>query len=348
MKKIIFTFLAAAGFAAINSVAAIRWIDKDYDFGLFKEIAGPKTGTSRFVNLGPDTISIVDVHPSCGCTSADYTRTPLLPGDTAVISYTYDPSMRPGKFEKSVRVTLSNNVRQIIRIRGNVLGTPESLSVLYPVDAGTLRLSENIAAFGEVKAGHNPIAFLNAYVLSTDSISPGLFSESEALTVTPSAEKAGPGDIVTFTLSLNTDKLNKFGPVEIPLRSVDIPADIKAIAVVFPDENTLRILQHGKSPAIDTYPALIDMGNTDKGPVSSEFTVSNSGKAPLEILKIYSTSDAVSLGKYPDAVKPGKTAKISFEINPEKLNPGPQRVSIEIITTDPNRSHVSLPVAVFK
>ena len=49
-----------------------------------------------------------------------------------------------------------------IRIRGNVLGTPESLSTLYPVEAGPLRLSEKRMAAGEVTYGKTRHFFLTA------------------------------------------------------------------------------------------------------------------------------------------------------------------------------------------
>lgn len=31
----------------------IVWLEKEYDFGLMKEEAGPKTGSVRLVNTGP-------------------------------------------------------------------------------------------------------------------------------------------------------------------------------------------------------------------------------------------------------------------------------------------------------
>ena len=157
MKRSVLAALCAAAALAATAdpvpVASIRWIDRDFDFGLMKEQAGPKTGSSRFVNLGPDTVSVFSVKPSCGCTSAEFSDAPVAPGDTAVVSYTYDPHMRPGKFDKSVKVRLSNGDRYSIRITGNVLGTPESLATLFPVDAGEMRLTDAVINAGEVTFG---------------------------------------------------------------------------------------------------------------------------------------------------------------------------------------------------
>ena len=124
-RNLMAALMAGAALSAFSAspVSSVRWLEKDYDFGLMKEVAGPKTGQSRFVNAGRDTL----------CTTA---------GPTAVIRYTYDPAMRPGKFAKHVRVNLSDGTHASIAIKGNVLGTPESLSTLYPVEAGMLRLSK--------------------------------------------------------------------------------------------------------------------------------------------------------------------------------------------------------------
>ena len=126
----------------------IVWLEKEYDFGLMKEEAGPKTGSVRLVNTGPEEAVITGARPSCGCTGVAYPDDPIAPGDTVKFSFTYNPLGRPGRFEKSIRVYIGDFDMATIRIRGNVLGTPESLSTLYPVEAGPLRLFEKRMAAG--------------------------------------------------------------------------------------------------------------------------------------------------------------------------------------------------------
>lgn len=333
-------------FAAVTVTAAnIRWLERDYDFGLFKEVGGPKTGYSRFVNEGRDTISIFSVRPSCGCTSADYTHTPLAPGDTATVSFTYDPTMRPGKFDKSVQVRLSDGSKQTIRITGSVLGTPESLESLYPVDAGELRLSDRIISFDETTKGRSPVRFVNAYVLSNDSVVPVIKALSDALTITPSVSKAGPGDVVTFTLTLNTSKLDEYGPVEVEALCGD--ARLEAVAVVMPDVTDLKLHQQGKHPVVDVSPGVVDLAGVDMSqPVTRSFRITNKGKADLELLRIYCGSEAVKIGKYPKKVKPGKTVEVTFELDRAALRPGPQRLPIEILTNDPLQPRQSVALAI--
>lgn len=212
--------------------AEITWLEKEYDFGLMKEEAGKKTGYARFVNNGPDTVCITGVKPSCGCTSADYTDTPLAPGDTATVSFTYDPKGRPGRFNKSVRVYVGNTDTYRIAIKGNVLGTPESLAALYPVESGPLRLSTALLTGGEIKKNSSRHFFVNGYNQQSDTIHPKIVCREKALSVEASSDSVGPGDIVTYSFYLTARQLPDSGFINIPVRIYPNPEDESQYAEV--------------------------------------------------------------------------------------------------------------------
>lgn len=319
----------------------VRWLEKDYDFGLIKEQAGPKTGHARFVNSGPDTISIFSVKPSCGCTSADFTDSPLAPGDTASISFTYDPDMRPGKFDKSVKVRLSDGSRHTIHIRGNVLGTPESLTVLYPTDAGELRLSEAAINAGEIIYGHTRSFFVNAYSMPLDTIAPTVQTGSAGLIAAASSPKAGPGDIITYTFTFDSNRHGAYGPVEIPVTfRTDSVTVIPFRAFVLPDTRRLALLQKGKSPSCSIPSGPIEAGTLSGKHTNGKIPVSNIGKGNLHILNISTGSEAAEFTGIPKEIKPGKTGDIKFRIYPAKLAGDAFRIPVDIITDDPDHPHI--------
>lgn len=339
------------GVTALAGLARIEWLERDHDFGLMKEIAGPKTGVSRFVNLGPDTISIFNVRPSCGCTSADWSDRPLAPGDTATVSYTYDPEMRPGKFDKSVKVQLSDGTRHSIRITGNVLGTPESLSTLYPLEAGSLRLSEVKIDMGEVMKGRNPLAFVNAYSLAQDTVVPTVQVNIPGLRVTPSRPKAGPGDLITYTLEYSAREAS-YGPVEGDiLFSVgnETPTALPWKAYILPNPDLLLRAQQGKNPFCEVRPDPVDFGvqTRGSGKVSTEITISNTGKGPLEIYRILCDSPAIEASAPTKALKPGKKAKVTITLDTDRIASGPARIPLILLTSDPAHTRISIPIAVY-
>ena len=75
-----------------------------WDFGTIRETDGPVT--HRFVcrNEGGTPRSDPPVTTTCGCTTPRYTRKPILPGEEAEITVTYDPANRPGNFSRKLAV----------------------------------------------------------------------------------------------------------------------------------------------------------------------------------------------------------------------------------------------------
>ena len=75
-----------------------------WDFGTIRETDGPVT--HRFVcrNEGEHPEVILQVTTTCGCTIPRYTRKPILPGEEAEITVTYDPANRPGNFSRELAV----------------------------------------------------------------------------------------------------------------------------------------------------------------------------------------------------------------------------------------------------
>ena len=344
----------ALGLSLLTAVslraADIKWLHRDYDFGLMKEIAGPKTGTSSFINVGQDTISIVNVRPSCGCTSADFSDAPIAPGDTAVFTYTYDPAMRPGKFMKTVRVKLSDGTSQSVKISGNVLGTPESLATLYPVEGGVFRLSDAVLDLGTVTYGRSPITFVNAYSMSLDSVYTYATAHNPAVVIKQSARKAGPGDIVTYSINFDSRKHNVYGPVEIPVTVYAGDSDSATVALrafVVPDAEYLTLHQNGRTPVCEVIPGPVELGmnlTRDGKPVTTKIQINNSGNGPLTPLRICTKSPAVTIGKLPKAIKNGKSARIEIKTDLSMLDPGPFRIPIDIITDDPVHPHIVVDI----
>lgn len=93
-----------------------------HDFGKVDESAGSVTCEFTFKNEGKEPFIIQRVQTTCGCTTPDYTREPVLPGKTGNIKVTYSTVGRPGAFNKNV--TVFSNVTDSVyklNIKGEVL-----------------------------------------------------------------------------------------------------------------------------------------------------------------------------------------------------------------------------------
>lgn len=210
MKRFrIYAFAAAAAtVGAIGTICArgeMRLIDPEYDFGIMRELDGEQTGYAHLVNDGPDTTYIRSVRPSCGCTGAFFYSDPVAPGDTTVVSFTYNPAGRPGNFTKTVKVYVGDSdERHIIRLHGRVVGSPQTLSRNYPIECGRLRLSERLVELRDVKPSTGRHAFIRMVNQSMDTVTPQWQSDSKDLSLDVTPTRLAPGEMATFGIFLNS------------------------------------------------------------------------------------------------------------------------------------------------
>ncbi|MDR0824681.1 MAG: DUF1573 domain-containing protein [Prevotella sp.] len=128
MKKIGFILLAlvlSTGFimAQDGSKAPKAVFAKDaHDFGKVDESAGTVTCEFVFKNEGTAPLIVQRVQTTCGCTTPDYTKEPVLPGKTGSIKVTYSTTGRLGIFNKEITVftNVSDSIYKV-RIKGEVI-----------------------------------------------------------------------------------------------------------------------------------------------------------------------------------------------------------------------------------
>ena len=115
MKKLfVLIFMAALTMAATAQkepqyISSFKYDKRVHDFGTIKEKDGKVSHTFTFTNTSILPVVISDVNSWCGCTTAEYTKTPILPGKTAKVTVTFNPQSRPGKFSKEVVLNLDGN-----------------------------------------------------------------------------------------------------------------------------------------------------------------------------------------------------------------------------------------------
>ncbi len=86
-----------------TDVAVFSWDNTAHDFGKIKQ-GTPVTHEFKFTNSGKVPLVITNVQASCGCTTPDWTKEPVMPGGQGFIKATYNAAS-PGAFSKTVTVT---------------------------------------------------------------------------------------------------------------------------------------------------------------------------------------------------------------------------------------------------
>lgn len=93
-----------------------------HDFGTIKESDGDVDVTFRFVNRSEEPLVLNRVNASCGCTTPEWSKEPVAPGETGYIKVTYKTKNRIGRFNKSITVGSNGNPGIVtLIIKGTVI-----------------------------------------------------------------------------------------------------------------------------------------------------------------------------------------------------------------------------------
>lgn len=93
-----------SGSDASGPVINFRELEKDFGMILHGERVLHRF---KFTNTGSQALVVTGVSSSCGCTVADYSKSPIEPGKEGYVEVTFDSQNRQGFQEKTVTV-LSN------------------------------------------------------------------------------------------------------------------------------------------------------------------------------------------------------------------------------------------------
>lgn len=336
-------FWACFAVVAFPAMAEIEWLSTRYEYGAFKEAEGQRKGSLQFVNKGPEATFINGVRPSCGCTGATYTEDMIQPGDTATVSFVYNPAGRPGPFDKTVRVYIGKeNELHVLRISGTVIGAPSTLENSYPVEVGSMRIQTLSHKGGEIRKGESRHMFINVYNQGSDTITPVWTGHNAPLEVKLTPEKLAPGEIGTLGFYLRTSKEEMMGPVEYKVHirpDVASPSEdereITVGAVIVPDTRKMSVEEIDNGGRAYIVPEFVDFGEVGSSkPLKFEFEVLNDGRGPLAVSRVYSLEKGVEINKTPKVIKPGKRGKIKGTLDIGSLHSGAFRLHVEVMTDD--------------
>ncbi len=106
--------------SAPGHMPSFAWNETTHNFGKIPQ-GSPVSYNFVFKNKGKSPLIISGVKGSCGCTVTEYTKQPVLPGQTGVVTAIFDAEA-PGAFNKSIRVTANvEGGAETLYIKGEVI-----------------------------------------------------------------------------------------------------------------------------------------------------------------------------------------------------------------------------------
>ncbi|MCH7409600.1 DUF1573 domain-containing protein [Belliella sp. DSM 111904] len=109
-----------------SSMAKFNFSAEEFDFGTIAE-GKVIEHVFNFVNEGEVPLVISNVTASCGCTTPDYTKTPVKPGESGFVKVEFNSAGKPGTQAPTVTIQANTNPNvNRLRLKGNV--TPKNSS----------------------------------------------------------------------------------------------------------------------------------------------------------------------------------------------------------------------------
>jgi hypothetical protein len=354
MKKLIVLLLMtliSIGVIDAQKKPSILFESRVYDFGQIKEEDGRKTARFAFKNIGNDTLKILNVRASCGCTTSDYTRTPVLPGQSGYVDVAYNPLGRPGNFNKIVTVITNDpdNPNVVLTIKGSVIPKPKTKADNYPQVLGNLRFKSNHITFNDIK--DTEIKTDTIYVYNPSDRKITIYSENLPsflkIHIPAGGITIAPDQELKIPISYDAKARNDYGYVfdNFRLKTDDIDQPVKQMYVsanIIQDfswmtekdkTNAPKIVFEKTEVVFDT----IKMGES----VIVEFPFRNEGKNDLKILKVKSSCGCTAVAPEKNILKKGEKSSIKVTFNTAGRQ-GNQQKSVTVITNDPEHSIVVL------
>lgn len=354
MKKtnvlIMLLLIGSISLMAQTQKAKITFTEETYDFGKIAEEKGPVTKEFTFTNTGAQPLIIQNVKASCGCTTPDWTKDPILPGKKGFIKATYNPHGRPGPFNKSITVTSNaENSNVVLIIKGEVIPKPRTIEDDYPMQIGGIRLKTNHLAF--IKVFNNQIKTDSVQIVNTsdENIKLTFNNVPEHLSVKAIPSELKPKQKGSIVVTYDGNKQKEWGFVmdrlDIMLNGKSEPNNrLSVSATIEEDFSKLTPEQKANAPKANFNTKEFNFGTITEGEVKDfDFVLTNDGKSDLIIRKVKASCGCTAVAPSETTIKPGKSTIIKASFNSSGKS-GKQNKTITVITNDPDNASITLRV----
>lgn len=319
-----------------------------HDFGTIKESDGDVTCEFQFTNTGNSPILILRATASCGCTSPEYTKQPIRPGEKGVISVTYHAKGRPGPFEKSVHVYDNTNKRTLLTITGNVISSRTAEDDYTHVIGGGLRLKTKSLNFFDVYPNRAArTRTLHVYNEGDSPIQLTFRNMPKHIGIECEPEILQPKKEGKVLVTYYTNKVKDWGmrrdyfEIYVQGRESKMKDNrISVMADIWEDFSGLSRSERDRAAQIEVEGTNLDFGtgNVDRSMV---VTILNTGQEKLTIRKVQNDmEDVFKCSLESNIIKPGQSTTMTVTFHPGKMKHSSISHHVTLISNDPSNSRV--------
>jgi len=324
-----------------QKTANISFNEIVWNSGDIKEEDGVVTHKYEFTNTGGEPLIIHNVTASCGCTSPAWSREPVMPGGKGYVSVAYNPTGRPGKFDKTVNVVTNAAPGSVIlRIQGNVIPKPLTIEDEFRYQMGSLRMKTNHVSLGTIYSGEQKTSVSEIINHSDQPISIEVRNVPPHLKVNFDSPSLAPGQRGVVEVSYDASIKNDWGFV-IDRMNIYVNGQTERNYTFIVSANIEESFTHLTEQELNNAPSIVfqettfNIGKLEKGKSAEyEYLFTNQGKSDLVIRKITAACGCTATMLSDKIIPPGGTGKIKTTFN-SSTQRGNQTKTITVISNDP-------------
>lgn len=365
MMRKITLLLAALAFLGAQAFAQgelIQFDEVEHDFGSQPEEKETLQHEFNFTNISDKPIKLIYVKASCGCTTPTWTKEAIQPGKNGVVKASYGAKNRPGKFNKTVTVRAANvNAGgvvdsataqvKILRIKGDVIPRQKGPADWYPFEDGSLRYSTNHVSFGQLSNADKAEKTITLY---NQGAKPVTISSAETqppkdyvqVSFVDGKKTIAPKDSAKLNVSYDASKVNDWDwqHERVYLNTDDEQEARKTLYLSATIVPHFTDAEKQNPPKIKLDKMEHDFGEiSESEPKETKFIFTNTGKAPLKILKTKASCGCTATKPAKTELAPGESSEIVVTFNP-KGKKGPQHKQVTIVSNDPSQPVLKLGI----
>jgi len=320
----------------------IEFTEKQHNFGDIREDIKYATHRFPFKNVGTKDLFINTVQTSCGCTTPDWTRDTIRPGQSGFVDAKYETIGRIGSFQKTITVysnavnfpfvhldILGNVLKEVINKEpeytslGQITFTPPTVSFKplfdHKSDTQIMRITNGTPYSTQFSALENLPAFCQVIGMPK-SLEP---NESAKVKVVLDGKKISTYGFGAFEVAVPSDN------VLFPYTGFYVAYERKQF---FPKMGAREL---AKAAKLTTDKTVIDLGSAESGEIfNTQFTFTNSGKSDLKLHEITPQCPCVKVEYTKNVLKPGESMEVKMRFD-SGIKHGKSTQTINIISNDP-------------
>ena len=324
-----------------------------HDFGMFSPDTRELTHAFTFTNRGGKPLKLKSVKASCGCTTPEWPRKPIEPGETGKIEVVYDATTSKGYFRKHVTVITENAGMHELTIEGEQSKPSRDQNRVkgFEVEQGKLAFKKGYVDFGHLPLGSRDTGYLTIYNSGKTQMRIVKLRNARYLQAPGLPRTIQPRQNTKLMLTFTTPHPMSAGPNTLgsnqgkaTLLTNDRSQPYKDIG--FKTSIYPPVKQKDQSKGTPTAKLLardIDLGTVGGNNLIKTGTVlKNTGDAPL-IIKGTDSKGCGCEAPVPDKkrLKPGEQTNLRITLNTSSYS-GRLNKTLDIYTNDPENPYVSV------